>query len=256
MSSPRRGGSVRGARPRRGPAGAGGRAPRAAARLAALALLLALAGAGGAAHATCTSTLSNPGFDLGTTGWEPEATGAGVSVYLVAAPDDRGGDPGGYAGLVTNDSSGAGSAVGTFPLEANHCAGVTAGEQVEVSGWIWVPASQPTTGFASISLRWSHLSHCDGTMGWADTTQVSVPAGWTFVEDVVTAPPGVDSLAIGLSVTKDQAGGSFVAYFDDLSLCVPEPASLASSGVAIAALAACRQRRRRASGRGLSSARR
>lgn len=209
---------------------------------------LALIGAVGAARAACVNSLSNPGFDLGTTGWDTAASGGGASVYLVAAPDDRAGDPGEYAALVTNDSSGAGSSAGTFPLEANFCAGVTPGEQVRIRGWIWVPAAQPTTGFASIALRWSQMAHCAGTLSWANTTQVSAPGGWTFVQDVVTAPPGVDSLAVGLSVTKDQAGGSYFTYFDDLELCVPEPASLSCGGAALAALAACRQRRRSASG--------
>jgi hypothetical protein len=200
-----------------------------------------------AARALCTNLLWNPGFDLGTTGWNTSASGAGVDVYLVAAPDDRLGDPGEYAGLVTNTSAGAGTDVGTFPLEANTCIGVGAGAQVQVAGWVWIPQPQSATGFASISLRWSDLAHCAGTLDFAPTSSVSTPGNWTFVDDLVTAPPGVDSFAIGLQVTKNPAGGTFMVYYDDLSICVPEPRSGLCAGAAAAALAAlsvCRERSR------------
>lgn len=215
---------------------------------------LAIAAAAGPARAACTNPLTNPGFDLGTTGWNTAASGAGVDVYLVASPDDRQGDPGESAGLVTNDSTGAGADVGTFPLEADLCAGIAAGTEVQVAGWIWIPTLQSTTGHASIALRWSGLAHCDGALGYAETTVVSTPGGWTFVDDVVTAPPGVDSFKVGLSVTKNQAGGSFVATFDDLSVCVPEPASPLSAGIAVGMLAACRAQAGRLRGRHASRA--
>lgn len=213
----------------------------------------------GPARAACPNLLWHPGFDAGVIGWDDSESGGGVNVYLVAAPLDRLGDPFGYAGLVTNNSAG-GSEVGSLPLENATCAGVSEGDTVHVRGWLFVPAAQGRTGSARLVVRWSDLSHCDGTAGFSYGTPVSTPGGWTYVSDSFPAPvlplPGIDSLQVGLVVTKNEAGGSFSAYYDDLFACVPEPragATGAAAGVALAGLDAGRRRRRPGPRRGAAS---
>lgn len=204
-------------------------------------LLPVLVAASGAAQAACTNVLWNPGFDLGVTGWDDAASGGGVNVYLVAAPDDRQGDPSGYAGLLTNTSAGAGIDVGTLALESSTCVGVSEDDTVQLRGWLRVPSAQSRSGFARLVLRWSELAHCAGNAGFAEGTAVSAPGDWTFVGDSIpvplVAPPGIDSFTVGLAVTKNEAGGSFFAYYDDLSVCVPEPGAAACGAAAVLALA-------------------
>jgi hypothetical protein len=220
--------------------------------LVAVLLLPVLLAASGDAQAACTNSLWNPGFDLGVTGWDDAASGGGVNVYLVAAPDDRQGDLSGYAGLVTNTSSGAGIDVGTLALESSTCVGVTEGDTVQLRGWIRVPSAQTRSGSARLVLRWSELAHCAGNAGLVEGTAISAPGDWTFVGNSIpvplVAPPGIDSFTVGLAVTKNEAGGSFFAYYDDLSVCVPEPSAAACGAAAVFVLAGSgtgRRRRRR-----------
>jgi hypothetical protein len=195
----------------------------------------------------CTNLLSNGDFSSGTTGWQTSASGSGVDVYLVVSPiDDRLGNASSGAALLYNQSSGDGLTVGTFPLLADTCVGASAGDPVRVGGWIRIPQMQPTSGGARLAVEWFGGAHCTSPfLGFASTTSVAAPGDWTPVDDIVTAPPGIDSFRVGLSVTKNEAGGVFQTYFDDLFVCVPEPGANGLAASALGAIAALARRRRR-----------
>ena len=221
--------------------------------LAVCALVAAPGNARGAGE-PCNDLLMIGDFDAGTTGWVYSQVGAGVDVYFVAAPDDRLGNIASKAALVFDQSTLAGANYPFDPLlnKEGGCLPVVPGQSVRVGGWIRIPSGQDRTGTAQVAMAWFPSPECGAQPLFANTPVITTPGDWTPVDDTFEAPLGAGGASVALHSRKNEAGGVFTSYYDDLYVCLPEPGAAplgAATAFAVAALEARRRRRSRASAR-------
>jgi MYXO-CTERM domain-containing protein len=213
--------------------------------------LFAAAGDARAAGEPCSDVLGIGDFDQGTTGWLTSRVGGGIDVYLVAAPEDRLGNyPSSKAGLVYDQSTIAGA---DYPIDPvlnldGTCFGIPPGHVVRVGGWTDIPSGQLRTGTSQLALAWFPSGGCGPLLPipFAKTQPVATPGGWTYFEETFVPPAGAGGVSVGMITTKNEAGGVFSSYYDDLYLCMPEPGGAplgATAAVAMAGLAGWQRRR-------------
>lgn len=215
--------------------------------LAASALIAASSDAR-AAGEPCADVLGIGDFDQGTTGWVTSRVGGGIDVYFVAAPDDRLGNFASKAALVYDQSTIAGA---TYPVDPvlnvdGSCFGIPPGHSVRVGGWIHIPSGQSRTGTARLATAWFPTGDCGPLLSFADTPVIATPGDWIAFDETFVPPLGAGGVSVGLLTAKNEAGGVFSSYYDDLYLCVPEPGDAplgAAAAVAMAGLAGWRRRR-------------
>ena len=211
--------------------------------------LVAASGDARAAGEPCNDLLMIGDFDAGTDGWVYSQVGAGVDVYFVAAPDDRLGDITSKAALVFDQSTLAGADYPFDPLlnKEGGCLPVKAGQEVRVGGWIRIPQDQDRTGTAQLAMAWFPSPECGAQPFFANTPVITTPGDWTPVDDTFEAPLGAGGVSVALHSRKNEAGGVFTSYYDDLYVCLPE-SGCTPLGVATAfAVAALDGRRRQRS---------
>jgi hypothetical protein len=217
--------------------------------LAASALFAASDDARGAGE-PCPDVLGIGDFDQGTTGWLTSRMGGGIDVYLVAAPEDRLGNFPAKAGLVYDQSTIAGA---DYPIDPvlnvdGTCFGIPPGHVVRVGGWTGIPSDQLRTGTSQLALAWFPSGDCGPLLSipFAKTQPIATPGGWTYFEETFVPPASAGGVSVAMLTTKNEAGGVFSSYYDDLYLCMPEPGGAplgATAAVAMAGLAGRRRRR-------------
>ncbi len=213
--------------------------------------LLAVSGGARGAGEPCTDLLGIGDFDDGTNGWVYSQVGGGIDIYFVAAPDDRLGNPASKAALVFDQSTLASADYPVEPLlnKEGDCLAVTPGQSVRVGGWIRIPTGQTRTGTAQFAMAWFPSPSCGSILDFVDTPVISTPGDWIAVDDTFEVPPGAGGVSVAMRSLKNEAGGLFNSYYDDLYLCVPEPGGTplgAAAALAVAALAGRRRQRSRA----------
>lgn len=212
--------------------------------------LFAASGDARAAGEPCADVLGIGDFDQGTTGWLTSRMLAGIDVYLVAAPEDRLGNFASKAGLVYDQSMIAGA---DYPIDPvlnvdGTCFGIPPGHVVRVGGWTSIPFGQLRTGTSQLALAWFPSGDCGPLLSvpFAKTQPIATPGDWTYFEETLVPPPGAGGVSVALLTRKNEAGGVFSSYYDDLYLCMPEPGGAplgAAAAVAMAGLAGRRRRR-------------
>jgi len=196
--------------------------------------------------------LTDPGFEnqisapnpnpTGTPGWA-NFSGAG---FLST--------PAAHSGswvLYTPDDGGNYAVPGTYEDFA-----ASPGEVFTLSGWVYTPNALVTNSNDFAILQMSFFSgsppsnYATGTNLATDGVNIGDPIGggaiplpqgvWTYASVTGTAPAGTNSM--GAYILNIDADSNADFYFDDMSLTVPEPASLGV--LAIGSLAFLRRRRR------------
>jgi hypothetical protein len=95
---------------------------------------------------------------------------------------------------------------------------VTAGGSYTFGGKILWPLGQATTGSVQIGLRWRSGPNCTGSViGSQPRVSINSATGaWVTLSSVQVAPAGTVSADFIAFPSKQQAGGSLFANFDDL----------------------------------------
>lgn len=205
-----------------------------------LGMLFAASGQAGA------NVLTNGSFDGGLTGWQTSSFGEQIQLSLFwAEPSDRTGTPGSSAGIMQNTSPAAGT-FGTIPLNDTACFAVTDADVVNTSGWVLLPLSQNRTGSASLSVAWFSNADCTGFAGFGTPEDLvtAIDGQWHTFADERFPASGTNSMKVGLTLRKTEAGGSLSAWFDDLVVTVPEAPGEAGGCAALAMLAGLAMPRR------------
>jgi MYXO-CTERM domain-containing protein len=197
----------------------------------ALALMLS------ASSAKAQNLLADPGFENQTAAPNPNPTGTpgwgnfGGANFLTT--------PLAHSGnwvLDTPDNGGGYNVPGTYQVFA-----ASPGETFTFSGYVYTPKALVTgsNDFAILQLSFFNGSPPNNYGGGAQEgptfgVNVGDPAGgggvplpqgiWTFASISATAPAGTNSMGAYLLDINADANADF--YFDDMSLTVPEPASL------------------------------
>lgn len=198
----------------------------------------------GTAHAA--NLVPNGTFDVDVAGWQTSNSVPGGRVDLFHDPgEDRANPSVSGAGRVENTSVDPFSTIGTFPI-MSVCFPIAANADYELGGSVRFPASQATTGEAWLTAFTFSDSDCQTTgVGLVATSTVPESTlDWTDLGAPGTTPADARAARAWLMLKKIEAGGTLVAYFDDVFL-APEPAGKPGALVALATLAALRVRRPR-----------
>lgn len=127
------------------------------------------------------------------------------------------------------------------------CVPATAGESYQVGGSVYVPSGQSADGLAGIHWQWKASLDCSGAsiggLLGTDGEAAGFDEWYHWHSDFVSAPVGTQSILLDLISRKNDATGTFVAYWDDIFV-IPEPAAALLQGAALGALAALGRRRR------------
>ena len=98
------------------------------------------------------------------------------------------------------------------------CTPVTSGTSYQLTAWVGIPSGQSRTGRTAVVVVYYSGSNCGGSQVgdsiWAGAT--TADGYWHSVSSSSTAPAGAASASIDLDIQKDQAGGTFVAYYDEV----------------------------------------
>lgn len=184
----------------------------------------------------------NGDFDTNLAGWYYPASFVEDSWSAF----DAGGSP--SSGSVRQENA---NTDGIKTSGIGQCVPVVAGESYRVGVSIYVPSGQAATGLAGILFQWMASADCSGAaigggLG-TDGEWVGFDAWQDWMSDFVEAPPGAQAMEVDLTCRKSSASGTFVAYWDDVSV-APEPGAAALAGAGLGALAArsrCRRIRSR-----------
>lgn len=104
-----------------------------------------------------------------------------------------------------------------FPMA--QCVPVDDGKGYRASAKIRIGFGQPTQGDARLILGWYPNTACMGDFLASDVVgQVSALGSWLPVSAQVVAPNDAESVMVWLAALKVEVGGSFRAYFDDVSV--------------------------------------
>ncbi len=199
----------------RGPAGAsrGGRGGARRGALGPLALALgAIAFALTVTPAFAAELLTNGGFTTDLSGWMAFTDADRISAW---SPMDANGSASSGSAELSNTSTDGGIIV--TPMF--QCAQVQAGEVYRGSAKLRVKSGQARTGRANWALAWFPNADCFGNSLEYDTVgEVTSPGSWVQVQGDYTAPPGAAGAKVIPGVIKNEAGGTFTAYFDEASI--------------------------------------
>ena len=196
--------------------------------------------------AQAQNLLTDPGFENQTAAPNPNPTGLpGWANFGGAAFLNT---PLAHSGnwvLATPDNGGGYSVPGSYEDFA-----ATPGEMFTFSGWIYTPNVLPVNGNDFAILQMSFFTgappanYAGGTGLGSVGVNVGQPIGgggvalpqgvWTFATVSATAPAGANSMAAYILDINADANADF--YFDDMSLVVPEPSSLALGAVGLGGL--------------------
>lgn len=197
-------------------------------RTAALAFVLApalLLGLAGVPSAGAQNLIANPDFDADLGGW---TVSNNSFVQTVWQSEDARGSASSGSISITNTSASDDSRGG-----ASQCIPVIAGADYRIRGEVQIPAGQPTSGNATVTLFWAPEPDCNGFISGQVGIRQNDRGAWTILQDIVTAPPGAASVRISLTVFKTVANGTLEAWFDRLrfqissaTACVPDANTL------------------------------
>ncbi len=169
-------------------------------------LLLAAA----AAPLSAQNLLTNPNFNRNLNGW----TAAPGSAWSTA---DAEGSTRSGSGLGTNSAADGALSV----LQLSQCLPVAGGQTYQGGALVLVPGGQQRSGFAAIEIAWFGEDACGGeVLDTTDLGNISPPIAWQPVASAsLFAPEGARSAQFQLFVGKNEAGGTFLAHFDDTFFC-------------------------------------
>jgi len=182
-------------------------------------------------------------FDEGVFGYVSTVGGVTIGwsdVDVAGAPDSG-------SALLVNTRGDAASGPVNWVLD---CFAVEPGTPYTAGASILIPAGQARTGVAQVFVSWFSSGSCGlaTILSQGRTFEVRNPGSWVRSEEPLLAPAGAAGARVGMTLFKNEPGGSLAAHFDDL-LFVPEPtASGAGVAAAIALQASARRRRRRDAG--------
>lgn len=177
--------------------------------------------------ATVQNLVTNGSFDGSTAGWN--ASGAASLSYSTL---DAGNAAGSGSIVVTNAASSA-----TQSENANQCVAIDAGKTYVFRSKVRIPSGQARTGWASGEIYWYPNATCSGSpKSPAATVSVTALNSWTPVANSTLSPPAASmSARVMLRGVKNEAGGQFLAHFDDVTfvahekLTIPAAASIHGS---------------------------
>jgi hypothetical protein len=162
--------------------------------------------------APATSLLANGSFDTGVAGWTT------VGLALAWSPADAEGNPGSGSAVVTNTSAPA-SFGGDW---ISQCVAVQPGSVLTLGGRSFIPSAQTTTGVANMQAYFFAGPGCTGgSLGYVWTPsggEAWTPDRWNSMDATGPVPAGAQSASVEVQVTKREAGGTFTAYLDELSV--------------------------------------
>ena len=185
-------------------------------RFAALTLVLVSL----AATLSGQNLLANPNFHSTVASWEEVQTFETVVWKNV----DGNNSPSSGAADLTNSFAQDGTQGGG---SISQCVSATGGASYDFGAKAFIP-SQAKTGYAQVQAAWFSGASCGGSFLSLDSTLRFTGIGtWVLLAQTAAAPANAVSARISLAHFKDDAGGSFITYFDDASL---QPAA-APSGV-------------------------
>jgi hypothetical protein len=210
------------------------------------ALTLALLGLCLPRGARAVNLLPNGSFDVDVAGWQTFNSVPDGRVDLYYEPgEDRVNPALSGAGRVENTSVAPFSTIGSFPIPSV-CFPVVADAGYELGGSVRFPASQATTGEARLMVFAYGDPDCQmASVGGASTSSVpESTVDWTDLSAPFMTPADAQAARVWLILTKNEAGGTLVAYFDDVFL-APEPGGNLGIAAAFATLAALHARRSR-----------
>jgi len=196
--------------------------------------------------------LTDPGFENQTLAPNPNPTGTPGWANFGGAQFSQKYFHSGSWSLYTPDNGGGYNVPGTYQDFA-----ASPGESFTFSGYVFTPNTlvAGSNDFAILQMSFFNGSppsnYAGGTQeGAAVGVNVGTPAGgggvplppgvWTFASVTAVAPAGTNSMGAYILDINADANADF--YFDDMSLNVPEPASL--SLLAVGSLAVLRRRKR------------
>jgi len=158
--------------------------------------------------------LNNGFFDSNLSGWTASAVG-NVNVAW-STYDASSSSSSGSAGLQDVDPSAMAS--NTYWIGLKQCTSAVAGGSYHLSAVTGIPSGQSTTGRIAVVVTYWSGTNCTGSKLGPPTFAINTHADflWHTVGSDTTAPAGTQSASIGLDIQKDQAGGAFVGYFDDV----------------------------------------
>jgi hypothetical protein len=123
-------------------------------------------------------------------------------------------------------SSGSASLTNTFSMPApsgggslEQCVPITGGASYDFGAKVQIPSGQANTGFVQITVGWYSAPACNGFLSTSFTNAGGLTGVWQSAGlAAVPAPGGAASAVFLLAHFKNEAGGSFVTYFDDAYL--------------------------------------
>jgi len=159
-----------------------------------------------ASTASAQNWVANGNFDSNVGSWIIED--AGASIVFDAAF----GNPAPGSMRITNSVPNQNTAAGVV-----QCLGeVTVGKQYSWGGRMFIPSGQNRTGRAMLGLRWRTGPGCTGTSLDQPRLQTTLLDTWDLKTENDAAPPGAVSVQYVFFPSKVEAGGSLIAYFDNI----------------------------------------
>ncbi len=164
------------------------------------------------APAWADELVTNGGFATDLSGWKAFTDANRGAAW---SPVDAEGSGSSGSAELTNTATDGG--IAETPMF--QCAPVQAGEVYRVSAKLRVKSGQARTGKANWAVIWYPNTDCFGnSLEYDIVGDVTAPGSWVQIQDDYTAPPGALGARIVPGMIKSQAGGTFTAYFDDVSI--------------------------------------
>jgi hypothetical protein len=183
--------------------------------------------------AVAPAVLHNPGFALGTGGWD--CVGEGT---CSRSEDDAAGSEGSGSGEVVSPPAGVDPGIAYL---ASSCVAVVPDQTYEVSAWVKTVGARA----GALSAWWNAGLDCDGALARSDTLGTSPPDGvWRRVTSRLDAPGGAQSVRLLVSAERDANSGAPSTSRVD-AIMIPEPGARAGGGAALLSLGALAARRAR-----------
>jgi len=208
-------------------------------RFALAAALLLLA----SAPARAQNLLSNPDFDMDTSGW-----GEGnFSITLQWDGADVDMDPSSGSARVTSAQADAASpsAKGSGMVQ---CVPVTPDAEYLLSGYSRIPSGQSRTALPDLTVVFFQVADCASDFIMQTNPESNPASGatdaWELLSTPIVAPANAVSVRVFARPRKQEAGGSVDVLFDAIEL--PEPGAAALGLAALGSLGALARRRTRA----------
>jgi PKD repeat protein len=194
---------------------------RGRALLGALAILAATVGllAAPTAVGAATNLVGNPGFETGTSGWNTNGGGSGITLTQVA-----GGHSGNYSAMLTNTTT---SAQTCLLNDSPNWVAKTSPGSYTASLWARADAAG-----ATLTLRFREYNISSGANLGVTTNTIKLTTAWQQVS--VTASvvsPGASTLDFNAYVTRAAPGTCF--YADDVAIANVAPSSGPTAALAV-----------------------